>query len=82
MSGNLETTDDGITVTYDNCVKQTFKYSESGELISNFIDYEDGKGTVEFNYSDNKCYWHDAQEDAGANSTFSYVKNKNEVGLC
>ena len=56
MSGNLETTDDGITVTYDNCVKQTFKYSESGELISNFIDYEDGKGTVEFNYSDNKCY--------------------------
>ena len=70
MSGAVSASDEGVTVTYNNCTKQSHSYSEDGVLLSNTTEYDNGSGSVFFSASDNNAYWNDAVEGAGADSSF------------
>ena len=72
MSGTVSSSGEGVTVTYNNCTKQHFKYTEDGQLISDDIEYENGTGSVDFLAADNNAYWYDAVEGAGAGTSFWY----------
>ena len=72
MSGKVDCSSEGLAVLYDNCTKQTFRYTEDGQLISDDIEYTNGSGSVEFLSSDNCAYWHDDNGSAGANPVFSF----------
>ena len=72
MSGTVSSSNEGVTVTYSNCTKQHFKYTEDGQLISDDIEYENGTGSVDFLAADNNAYWYDAVEGAGAGTSFWY----------
>lgn len=75
MTGTVTDNGNGLTVSYENCTKQTFRYSEGGELLSSDIDYENGSGKVDFQLSDNKAYWSDDQENAGDNTSFWFYND-------
>lgn len=70
MSGYASICNEGIAFWYDNCTKETFIYSEDGNLLSDVIEYTNGSGSVDFLSSDNNAYWYDAQEGAGSGSSF------------
>ena len=72
MSGTVSSSNEGVTVTYSNCTKQHFTYTEDGQLISDDIEYENGTGSVDFLAADNNAYWYDAVEGAGAGTSFWY----------
>ena len=72
MSGTVSSSSEGVTVTYNNCTKQHFTYTEDGQLISDDIEYENGAGSVDFLAADNNAYWYDAVEGAGAGTSFWY----------
>ena len=72
MSGTVSSSNEGVTVTYSNCTKQHFKYTEDGQLISDDIEYENGTGSVDFLAADNNAYWYDVVEGAGARTSFWY----------
>jgi hypothetical protein len=72
MSGTVATSNEGVSIWYDNCTKQTFKYTEDGQLISDDIEYENGSGSICFMAADNNAYWYDAVEGAGAGTSFWY----------
>lgn len=73
MSGPVTVSNDGVSVTYTNCTKQSFTYSSDGELISSTTDYENGNGSFDFLSSDYNAYWYDAMENAGAGSSFWFA---------
>ena len=70
LTGTVTTSNEGVSISYNNCTKQTFKYDENGNLLSNYIDYEGGSGSISFLYADNNAYWYDAQEGAGNGTSF------------
>ena len=70
MSGTACICNEGIAFHYDNCTKETFIYSEDGNLISDATEYTNGSGSIDFLSSDNNAYWYDAQEGAGSASSF------------
>lgn len=72
MSGKVESGNEGLSVWYDNCTKQTFQYTNDGQLISDDIEYTNGTGCVEFLSADNNLYWYDTVESAGAGYSFWY----------
>ena len=72
MSGKVEIGNEGLSVWYDNCTKQTFQYTNEGQLISDDIEYTNGTGCVEFLSADNNLYWYDTVESAGAGYSFWY----------
>lgn len=72
MSGTVSSSNEGVTVTYSNCTKQHFTYTEDGQLISDDIEYENGTGSVDFLAADNNAYWYDAVEGAGEGTSFWY----------
>lgn len=72
MSGNVTATDEAVTVTYNNCTKESVSYAGDGSNISNTINYTDGSGTIVFKSADNKAYWYDSQEDASGGVPFTY----------
>jgi len=72
MSGNVTATDEAVTVTYNNCTKESVSYAGDGSNMSNTIDYTDGSGTIEFRSADNKAYWYDSQENASGGVPFSF----------
>ena len=72
MSGKVESGNEGLSVWYENCTKQTFQYSNDGQLISDDIEYTNGEGCVEFLAADNNLYWYDKVENAGAGYSFWY----------
>ena len=72
MSGKVESGNEGLSVWYDNCTKQTFQYTNEGQLISDDIEYTNGTGCVEFLSADNNLYWYDTVESAGAGYSFWY----------
>ena len=73
MSGPITVSDDGVSVTYTNCIKQSFTYSSDGELISSTTDYENGNGSFDFSSSDYNAYWYDAMENSGSGSSFWFA---------
>jgi len=75
MTGDVVNTGESLEVSYDNCTKQTFSYSSSGELLSNDTGYTDGSGKMVFLFSDNRAYWYDDEEDAGADTSFWYYND-------
>lgn len=72
MNGTVSSSNEGVSVTYNNCTKQHFKYTEDGQLISDDIEYDNGTGSVDFLAADNNAYWYDAVEGAGAGYSFWY----------
>ena len=73
MSGPVTVSNDGVSVTYTNCTKQSFTYSSDGELVSSTTDYENGNGSFDFLSSNYNAYWYDAMENAGAGSSFWFA---------
>ena len=72
MSGAVTASNEKVSVSFDNCTKQTFMYDVNGQLLSDLIDYEHGSGSIDFLSSDYNAYWHDAQEGAGDGFSFWY----------
>ncbi|WP_294754945.1 hypothetical protein [uncultured Ruminococcus sp.] len=72
MSGNVTSTTEAVTVTYNNCTKESVSYASDGSNMSNMIEYTDGSGTIKFMAADNKAYWYDSQENASDGVPFSY----------
>ena len=72
MSGTVTATTDAVTVTYNNCTKESVSYAADGSNISDTIEYTDGSGTIEFMAADNKAYWNDSQENASDGVPFIY----------
>ena len=72
MSGNVTATNEAVTVTYNNCTKESVSYAGDGSNMSNTIEYSDGNGTIEFLAADNKAYWYDSVENASGGVPFSY----------
>jgi len=72
MSGNVTATNEAVTVTYNNCTKESVSYAGDGSNMSNTIEYSDGSGTIEFMADDNKAYWYDSVENASGGVPFSY----------
>lgn len=72
MSGPVTSSDEGVTISFSNCVKQSYSYSADGVLLSDTTDYKNGNGSVFFSASDNNAYWTDDEEGAGAGSSFWY----------
>ena len=72
MSGNVTATTEAVTVTYNNCQKESVSYAGDDSNMSNTIEYSDGSGTIEFMADDNKAYWYDSVENASGGVPFSY----------
>lgn len=72
MSGNVTATTEAVTVTYNNCTKESVSYAGDGSNMSNTIDYTDGSGTISFMAADNKAYWYDSQENASGGVPFTF----------
>ena len=58
--GRLDT--DTLTVAYSACTKSIVTYDESGALVSEEAEYEDGTGTIVFS-DDLKFTWHEDQAE-------------------
>ncbi len=69
--GRLDT--DTLTVEYSGCTKSIVTYDDSGEIVSQEPEYEDGTGTVTFNYEENSFTWHEDQSAYGVDMVFEWV---------
>ena len=69
---NVTASTEAVTVTYNNCQKESVSYAGDGSNMSNTIEYSDGSGTIEFMADDNKAYWYDSVENASGGVPFSY----------
>ena len=68
--GHLDT--DTLTVDYSGCGKAIVVYDESGEIVSQEPEYEDGTGTITFN-DDGTFTWHEDQSETGKDMVFEFV---------
>ncbi len=75
MSGTVQITDEGVSVSYNNCTKEAFKYAADGTIISDTVEYQGGSGSISFLSADNNAYWYDAQENASGGVAFWYSNN-------
>ena len=75
MSGTVQITDEGVSVSYNNCTKEAFKYAADGTIISDTVEYQCGSGSISFLSADNNAYWYDAQENASGGVAFWYSNN-------
>ena len=74
MTGKFDA--DKLTVDYQNAVKTEYKYSETGELESEEVIYDDGAGTFTFTAEDDgstTLTWDDAAEHIADDMVFEYV---------
>ena len=74
MTGKFDA--DKLTVDYQNAVKTEYKYSETGELESEEVIYDDGTGTFTFAAEDDgstTLTWDDATEHIADDMVFEYV---------
>lgn len=72
MSGNVTTTPEAVTVTYNNCIKRSVSYAEDGTITSDTTEYTGGSGTIDFMADDYNAYWHDSQENISGEVPFSF----------
>ncbi len=72
MSGKADCRDDGLCVSYDNCVRKSYVYNENGELVSETVDYQNGSGEMNFMFAGNNVYWYDAVEGTGEGQVFTF----------
>ena len=69
--GRLDT--DTLTIEYSGCTKQILTYDERGEVVNADVAYEDGTGTITFNYEENSFTWHEDQSEYGTDMVFEWV---------
>lgn len=68
--GRLDT--ETLTVAYEGCTKQIVVYDESGDVVSQEPEYEDGTGTVVFG-DDGTFTWHEDQSEYGTDMVFEWL---------
>ena len=73
MSGAVSVDDKEMTITYKNCTKESYHFSEDGTLERDDVEYSNGTGKIRFNLTDNTACWDDDKENAGADSVFRYI---------
>ena len=74
MTGKFDA--DKLTVDYQNAVKTEYKYSETGELESEEVIYDDGTGTFTFAAEDDgstTLTWDDATEHIADDMVFEFA---------
>lgn len=67
--GPLDT--ETLTITYSGVPKYIVTYDESGEVVSQVPEYEDGSGTVTFR-EDGTFVWHEDQSQTGEDMVFEW----------
>ena len=65
--------EDTLTVTYKNCSKKIITYDDNGNIKSEETEYDDGTGTVTFDYDNLTFTWHEDQSEYGADMVFEWV---------
>ena len=68
--GRLDT--DTLTINYSGVTKSIVTYDDSGEIVSQEPEYEDGTGTITFN-DDGTFTWHEDQSENNKNMVFEWV---------
>ena len=68
--GRLDT--ETLTVAYSGVTKSIVTYDDSGEIVSQEPEYENGTGTITFN-NDGTFTWHEDQSTYGTDMVFEWV---------
>ena len=68
--GRLDT--ETLTIEYSGVTKSIVTYDDSGEIVSQEPEYEDGSGIITFN-DDGTFTWHEDQSDSGEDMVFEWV---------
>ena len=78
--GRLNT--ETLTINYSGVTKSIVTYDDSGEIVSQEPEYEDGTGTITFN-DDGTFTWHEDQSEYGVDMVLSGSRFKEtEIVLC
>ena len=64
---------DTLTIEYSGVTKSIVTYDNDGEIVSQEPEYEDGTGTITFNYEENSFTWHEDQSEYGTDMVFEWV---------
>ena len=68
--GRLDT--ETLTIEYSGVAKSIVTYDESGEIVSQEPEYEDGSGTITF-HDDGTFTWHEDQSEYGSDMVFEWL---------
>ena len=68
--GSLDT--ETLTITYKDSTKSHVTYEESGDAVSQEMEYENGTGTIVFG-TDGTFTWHEDQSETGQDMVFEWV---------
>ena len=71
ITGTLDL--DTLTITYEGCSKTNLTFDEDGDIVGEEVVYEDGTGTVAFNYDDGTFTWHEDQSEYGRDMVFEWT---------
>ena len=69
--GRLDT--QTLTITYSGCTKSILTFDSNGEVASQEPEYEDGTGTIVFNYDDSSFTWHEDQSETDTDLVFEWA---------
>ncbi len=68
--GRLNT--ETLTIEYSGVTKSIVTYDDSGEIVSQEPEYEDGTGTITF-HDDGTFTWHEDQSEYGSDMVFEWL---------
>jgi len=68
--GKLNT--ETLTIEYSGVTKSIVTYDDSGEIVSQEPEYEDGSGTITF-HDDGTFTWHEDQSEYGEDMVFEWI---------
>ena len=64
---------DTLTIEYSGVTEYIVTYDDSGEIVSQVPEYENGTGTIIFN-NDGTFTWHEDQSEYGRDMVFEWIK--------
>ena len=70
MTGTVSEADNALVIAYQDCVKETYRFSSEGILEEDPVEYSDGTGSIRFDLAENTVRWDDEKEHAGEDSVF------------